>query len=363
MLSSPTGQVFHHCTQDQAIDTFYTWSNSEQWNPSRKGYEHEVHHNIDPKGFIYSTVESSPSDNNQVEEQGQKGKEKETKKQGPDPAKNEIVCIVSAIRYGEDQGWIGHYIASSKFRGRGYGLATFNKALDHLNHETRASIGLDGVMAQLENYRKSGFTQSAWLNERRNGSVTELVEKKERELAERISHNKVEGLVLLSDPNVDLEQLPGIEVKYCGMKRPQFVKKWVQFHANHPEENRVGVAFLSSDPTSTDPVTGKPLVLGYACVRPATSSYRVGPLYASSGEIAKILLVKLAVEVLQAEKQHPLGIPMVFDVDMPDKNPAAVELFNGLGWKNTFPCMRMWKGKVPEHDVNGVFGVTSLEVG
>ncbi|KAG0379752.1 hypothetical protein BGX24_011864 [Mortierella sp. AD032] len=360
MMASPTGQAFHYCTPDQAMDTYYAWANSEQWNPSRKGYENKLYHNIDPKGFIYSTVESSSSSNNQVQKQerDEKGKEK-----GPNSAKDEIVCIVSAIRYGEDQAWIGNYIASSKFRGRGYGLATFNKALEHLNHETRASIGLDAVMAQVETYRKSGFTESAWLNERRHGSVTKLVESQEHELAERISHNKVEGLVSLSDPNVDLEQLPGIEVKYSGLKRPQFAKDWAQFHADHPEENRVGVAFLSTDPSSVDPVTGKPLVLGYACVRPATSSYRVGPLYASTGEIAKYLLVKLAVEVLQAEKHNPLGIPLDFDIDMPDKNPFAVELFNGLGWKNTFPCLRMWKGKVPEHDINGVFGVTTLEVG
>ncbi|KAF9907032.1 hypothetical protein EC991_011336 [Linnemannia zychae] len=351
MLASSKGQVFHRYNAQDAKANFYSWSNSEHWNPGRNGHDIEVCHKVDPKAFIYSTVE--PSNDTQVTNEETAGV--------PYPAKDETVSIVSALRYGDDQAWIGYYIASPKYRGRGYGIATFNHALEHLNHETRASIGLDGVLAQVENYKKSGFTQSAWLNERRNGSAVTLVETQERELAEKISQNKVEGLVLLSDPRVDLEQLPGIEVRYTGLKRPDFAKDWARFHSEHPEEHRVGIAFLS--PSSVDPSSGKPLVLGYACVRPAVSSYRVGPLYASTGDIAKTLLVKLAVEVIQADKQNPLGIPLVFDVDMPDKNPAAVELFNGLGWKNTFPCLRMWKGKVPDHDVNGVFGVTTLEVG
>ncbi|KAF9129186.1 hypothetical protein BGX30_014048 [Mortierella sp. GBA39] len=302
MLTSPTGQVFHQADRDQAADHFFSWSSSEHWNPGHKGLDIGLLHSADPKGFFFSTVDP-PSATTTTTEQ-------------PHPAKDEVVSI---------------------------------------------SIGLDGVMAQVENYRKSGFTQSSWLNERRHGSAVDLVEKQERELADKISRNEVEGLVLLSDPQVDLNQLPGIEAKYCGLKRPQFVKDWALFHANHPEEHRVGVAILSSD--KKDEKSGKPLVLGYACVRPAISSYRVGPIYAVDGDVAKKLLVKLAVDVVSAEKLSPLGVPLMFDIDIPDKNPASVKIFDGLGWKNTFPCLRMWKGKIPDHDVNGVFGITTLEIG
>ncbi|KAF9538226.1 hypothetical protein EC957_007081 [Mortierella hygrophila] len=345
MLASPTGQVFHQADRDQAADHFFNWASSEHWNPGHKGLDIKLLHSADPKGFFFSTVDPPST----------------TSTEQPHPEKDEVVSIVSAVRYGEDQGWIGYYIASPKYRGRGYGIATWNRAIDHLNPNTRESIGLDGVLTQVENYRKSGFTQTSWLNERRNGSAVDLVEKQERELADKISRNEVEGLVLLSDPQVDLDQLPGIEAKYCGLKRPQFVKDWVLFHANHPEEHRVGVAILSSD--KKDEKSGKPLVLGYACVRPAISSYRVGPIYAVDGDVAKKLLVKLAVDVVSAEKLSPLGVPLMFDIDIPDKNPASVKMFDDFGWKNTFPCLRMWKGKIPDHDVNGVFGVTTLEIG
>ncbi|KAG0211010.1 hypothetical protein BGX33_004565 [Mortierella sp. NVP41] len=353
MLASPSGLVINTCNRDQAIDTFYTWAHSEHWNPSHKGLDIEVCHNADPKGFFYGTVDPSSSlpNNNNNDNNDDK----------PQPAKDEIVSVISAVRYGDDQGWIGWYIADSKYRGRGYGLATFNNALEHLNHSTRESIGLDGVLAQVHNYKKSGFTQSSWCNERRHGPIQQLIETQERELADRIAKDQVEGLVLLSDPRVDIEQLPGIEVRSVGLKRPQFVKHWAHFHADHPEKHRVGVAFVSPD--KKDEKTGKPLILGYACVRPAVSSYRVGPLYAADTEIAKRLLVKLAYEVVQAEKQSPLGVPLNFDIDVPDQNLAAIEYFNGLGWNNTFSCLRMWKGKVPPSNVDTVYGVTTLEVG
>ncbi len=53
-----------------------------------------------------------------------------------------------------DFGFIGLYIVRPEYRGRGYGLAIFNEAMRYL--EDRC-VGLDGVIAQQENYRRSGF--------------------------------------------------------------------------------------------------------------------------------------------------------------------------------------------------------------
>ncbi|KAF8925993.1 hypothetical protein EDD21DRAFT_131854 [Dissophora ornata] len=330
-----SGLTLDRCTQHQAFDIFYTWSIQEHWNPGSKGEDIlDVFYKIDPQGFFYGKILN-----------------KET-------LREEIVSIVSGVRYGEDQAWVGFYIVSPNHRGHGYGIASFHKALEHVGHN-RLSVGLDGVMAQVENYKKSGFTSIAWQNERRNGSARELVEVQERELADQILKGTVPGLVHLSDAQVDLEQLPLIEQKYSGLKRPQFVKDWALFHTHHPEQHRFGVAVLGEEGQKN----GKPVVLGYACVRPAESSYRVGPLYASTPEVAKQLLVKLAFEVVQAEKQKPYNIPLQFDVDIPNSNKEAAKLFDGLGWNDTFPSMRMWKGKVPEHDVNGVYAVSTLEVG
>ena len=50
--------------------------------------------------------------------------------------------------------FLGFYIVRPDLRGRGYGLRIWNAAVEHAGDRT---IGLDGVVAQQDNYRKSGF--------------------------------------------------------------------------------------------------------------------------------------------------------------------------------------------------------------
>ncbi|KAF9438068.1 hypothetical protein BGZ76_009940 [Entomortierella beljakovae] len=331
--------VFEHVSNEKAGELYYSWANSEHWNPSTKGQDvKEVYHKIDSQGFIVGKITN-------------------------EDGKEETVAIISAVRYGTDQAWIGFYISNPNHRGRGYGLATFNKALEYIGHD-RPSVGLDGVMAQVPNYQKSGFNGVGWLNERRHGDIVALVEGPEQALAGRIARHEIPGLVPLSDDQVDFDQLAGIEKRYTGLDRPGFSKDWGLFHTGDAalKEHRFGAVVLSTD-GSKDGKSGKPVIQGYACVRPAESSYRVGPLYADTPEIAKQLLVKLAYDVIQAEKQSPFGVPLKFDVDIPTTNEETVKLFNGLGWNDTFPCLRMWKGKVPEHDIRGAYGIATLEVG
>ncbi|KAG0336999.1 hypothetical protein BG000_005933, partial [Podila horticola] len=283
---------------DQAAAIFFSWANAEHWNPTAQGADlREVYFPLDPGAFFAGSVVSPTGE-------------------------SKIVSILSGVRFGE-QAWVGFYIVDPAERGHGYGLKTFQHVLDiHLGDSSRTSIGLDGVMAQVSNYRKSGFTNVGWQNERRHG---------------------------------DLAQLAAMEAQYSGLKRPEFMHRWVQFHLGVQEtEHRFSTAVLGED--------GK-TVLGYGCIRPAQTSYRVGPIYASSTEVAKQILVKLAIDVVETERSHPLGIPLEVDIDVPNTNKHAVELFDGLGWKDTFSSLRMWKGPIPEHDVNGVFGVATLEVG
>ncbi|KAG0379750.1 hypothetical protein BGX24_011862 [Mortierella sp. AD032] len=343
------------------------------WNPGQKAAMRQVMLKTDPGAYFYGRLDDHPSlfslginngttTRDSSDDEDDNLKIQEVKEEKPLALEDDrsIVSMISAIRFGEDQAWLSYYITEEKYRGCGYGLATFNRALEHVGH-SRKSVGLNAVFAQVENYRKSGFTKSSWTNERRRGSARDVVEVQERELADRIGKNQVEGLVLLSDPRVDWEQLPAMEKRYAGFNRPEFVKDWVRYHANYPEHHRVGVAFLSPD--KTDPITGKPLVLGYACARPAVVSYRIGPLYATDGEVARNLLVKLSAEVVAAEIKSPLGVPLIFDIDIVQQNEAAMSLFDKVGWPNVISSLRMWKGEVPPYDASGVFGISTAEAG
>ncbi|KAG0085614.1 hypothetical protein BGZ93_000545 [Podila epicladia] len=318
-------------SRDHAAAIFFNWANSEQWNPTAQGADlGDVYFPLDSGAFFAGIVIS------------------------PTTGESKIVSILSGVRFGAEQAWVGFYIVDPAQRGHGYGLKTFEHVLSkHLGDSGITSVGLDGVMAQVSNYRKSGFTNVGWQNERRHGDLVKLVEVQEAALADKIRNGGVSGLRDLA--TVDEAQLAAMEVRYSGLKRPEFVRRWVQFHSGVQEtKHRFNTALLAED--------GK-TVLGYGCIRPAQTSYRIGPIYASSTEVAKQILVKLAIDVVEVEKRHPLGVPLEIDIDVPNTNKHAVELFDGLGWKDTFPSLRMWKGPVPEHDVSGVFGVASLEVG
>ncbi|KAG0271445.1 hypothetical protein BGZ95_000733 [Linnemannia exigua] len=383
---SPPGLVVRQCKGTEAVDLFYNWAARVGWNPGQKAGIRDVLLKTDPGAYFYGQIDPScviPDEEPETSASGNSNKSSATEKQSQEQTQEPkqeleeskvkvvalsedptVISVISAIRYGDEQAWIGCYITDPKYRGRGYGIVTFNRALQHVlyNSPHRKSVGLNAVFSQVDNYRKTGFTKSSWVNERRRGCVRELVEVKERELAERIGAEEEEGLVMLSDPRVDWEQLPAMEEKYTGFKRAECVKDWVRFHANHPEHHRVGVAFLSPD--KFDPLTGKPLVLGYACVRPGLTSYRAGPLYATTSSIAKRLLVKLAVHVLDAHNRNPsMDVPLIIDIDIPDQNRDSVEMFDGIGWKNTMSTLRMWRGDVPPYDVSGCFGISTLENG
>jgi GNAT superfamily N-acetyltransferase len=65
----------------------------------------------------------------------------------------ERIGCISAVSYGSF-GFIGLYIVKEEYRKKGYGIVLWERAMNRLEG---CSIGLDGVVAQQENYKKSGF--------------------------------------------------------------------------------------------------------------------------------------------------------------------------------------------------------------
>src|SRR3977135_2845378 len=75
-----------------------------------------------------------------------------------------VVCI-SVVKYGQGLGFLGFYIARPTVRGKGYGMKVWRAGMARLEGR---NVGLDGVVAQQANYRKSGF-RNAWNNVRHEG--------------------------------------------------------------------------------------------------------------------------------------------------------------------------------------------------
>src|SRR5215470_12171283 len=117
------------------ISIAVNWAAAEGWSPGLA--DATCFAAVDPEGFLIGELDGAP------------------------------VATISCVNYDESFAFLGFYIVRKDLRGRGYGLHIWNAAIAHAG---RRVIGLDGVVAQQENYRKSGF-ELAYANVRFSGTV------------------------------------------------------------------------------------------------------------------------------------------------------------------------------------------------
>src|SRR5262245_45601823 len=102
------------------LDLALEWAAQEGWNPGLA--DADCFDAADPEGFLIGSVGGEP-----------------------------IGCI-SVVRYGGNFGFLGFYIVKPERRGQGYGLSLWHAGMARLHDRV---VGLDGVIAQQENYRRS----------------------------------------------------------------------------------------------------------------------------------------------------------------------------------------------------------------
>jgi GNAT superfamily N-acetyltransferase len=268
------------------METIRAWADEEGWNPGDSDrFAFAV---ADPEGFLVGRLDGEP------------------------------VACVSAVRYGTDFGFIGFYIARPEVRGQGYGIRLWNAATERLRGRL---VGLDGVVAQQDNYRKSGF-RHAWNNVRYEGVPG--------------AADGAAGAGIVEAASLPFARLAAYDRRFFPAPRDAFLSAWTGL------PGRTALAAVRD---------GR--IVGLGVIRPCSGASRIGPLYAETPAVAAALLGSLA-------RHAPDG---VVSVDAPDANPAAGELFAGLGLVPVFEAARMYTGPAPELDLAGMFGVTSLELG
>src|SRR5262249_33540377 len=114
------------------------WAADEGWNPGLG--DGACFATVDREGFLIGEVEGAAA------------------------------ATISCLNYDERFAFLGFYIVRPDLRGRGYGLRIWNAAIAHAGART---VGLDGVVAQQDNYRKSGF-RLAYANIRYGGTIGPL---------------------------------------------------------------------------------------------------------------------------------------------------------------------------------------------
>lgn len=225
-----------------------------------------------------------------------------------------IGCI-SSVAYDANYGFLGLYIVVPEYRGRGYGLKLWNQAI---SYQGKRSIGLDGVVAQQDNYKKSGF-QFFYNNIRYGGKV-----------------KGIESRELVPINETSFQAIIGFDESIFGANRSPFLKAWFQM------PNSWGYAKKVSNKLT-----------GYGWIRKCYKGYKIGPLYANDQETAREIFLSLAARSNNSE---------VF-LDVPEPNNDAVNLAEEYAMKAIFETARMYKGIPPKQNVKKVFGVSTFELG
>jgi len=228
------------------------------------------------------------------------------------------VACISAVSYEKKFGFIGFYIVAHGYRKKGYGIQLWNAAIQKLKSH---NIGLDGVLAQQHNYKKSGF-KFAYSNIRYEWkNVRQRFDKRS----------------LFDGATFPFERIYEYDRKFFPADREEFLKHWLSM-----PESFSTVHMMHNE------------VLGYGVVRKCRVGYKVGPLFANDAATAENIFLNLAD---QLEEKTPIFL------DVPEVNLKAMELAKKFGMKNVFGSARMYTGEFPDISVDRTYGVTTFELG
>ncbi len=267
------------------IDIAVDWASREGWNPGL--YDAQCFYQADKEGFLIGLLNNKP------------------------------IATISAVRYGDSFGFIGFYIVKEGYRGQGYGIQIWNEALKHLSGR---NVGLDGVVAQQNNYQKSGF-KLAYSNIRYEGISQQLP----------VNPNVID-LASFSP-----ETINQYDYLFFPDDRSAFLKSWLI----QPENKVLGI--VKND-----------RLLGYGMIRVCQTGYKIGPLFADNLTVAEDIFIGL---ISAVKPKQPIYL------DIPEVNPDAKTLVAKYGLKMVFETARMYNQEIPDLPVNQIFGVTTFELG
>jgi ribosomal protein S18 acetylase RimI-like enzyme len=262
----------------------------EGWNPGL----HDAHcfAEADPNGFLIAEVDGK------------------------------LAGCLSAVSYDGRFGFIGLYIVVPELRGRGIGWRMWTQGMQRLAGHL---VGLDGVVAQQDNYRKSGF-ELAWRNVRYAGTA-------------RHGESSMDAGAAIVVPlaDVDFRAVCADDRRVFSAPRERFLRAWVG----------------TPDAAALACVDGGRLA-GWGVIRRCREGHKIGPLVADTKAVASLLYSTLCGRV-------PDGDAVYLDVPLP--NAEAVALAESYGMRGVFETARMYTGAAPKYELERVFGVTSFELG
>jgi GNAT superfamily N-acetyltransferase len=261
------------------------WAAAEGWNPGLD--DDACFASADPDGFLIGDLDGAPA------------------------------ATISCVNYGASFAFLGFYIVREDLRGRGYALQMWDAAIARAAPRV---IGLDGVVAQQKNYRKSGF-KLAYANIRYGGTAA-------------LSCATPPGITALTE--LPLAMIEASDAAVFPAPRGAFLRGWIS------SPRHIGSALVRD---------GR--LAGWGVIRPCRNGHKIGPLVGDD---------RAAAEAVLSELLPSAGRGEIF-LDVPTINQDAIALARDLGLAPTFETARMYTGPIPPLRLERLFGVTTFELG
>ena len=221
------------------ISVAVEWAAAEGWNPGLA--DAACFATVDPHGFLVGELDGAPA------------------------------ATISCVNYGPSFSFLGFYIVRQDLRGHGYGVRMWNAAIAHAGPRV---IGLDGVIAQQQNYARTGF-KLAYANIRYGGTACGLYPRR----ADVVAIGEVPfAAVEASDAAV----FPAL--------RSAFLRAWID------SPGHVGRAIVRN---------GR--LAAWGVIRPCRRGYKIGPLVAEDCPAAEA--VASALMTATSAKEFFLDVP------------------------------------------------------
>lgn len=274
------------------FSTAVDWAAAEGWNPGLDDLD--GFHATDPNGFIMGFMNGTP------------------------------VSSISVVKYAGGFGFLGFYIVHPAHRGSGFGIATWNAGMAYLSDSI---VGLDGVVDQQDNYRKSGFVLAG--RNVRHAGVPGSLEAVATDCQVRAINTN------------ELAAVTDYDARHFAVRRNAFIGEWVS-----PQDGRTQrhsrIAIRDGE------------IAGIVTARACRTGYKIGPLFAEDENTAAVLFDAIV-------KTLPENCEVALDT--PNDNPAAVALATRAGLKPVFETARMYCGTDPALPLHKIYGVTTFELG
>ena len=268
------------------LDVMIEWAAEEGWNPGLG--DAGPFWAADPDGYWVAEAEDGP------------------------------IAAVSLVRYNDSYAFLGFFITRPDHRGQGIGRQLWQQAMSAAD---RRIVGLDGVVAQQDNYRRSGFVY-AHANIR-YGGVIDVVEPP--------------GADLLEVAPVHMSLLTDYDRRFVPARREVFLREWLK-----SSDGRRSVVLLRDG-----------AVAAYGTIRACRNGFKVGPLFSDTETGADVVFRKLAAGVNGSEVY----------LDVPEPNASAKALCDRYNLKPVFETARMYRGPDPGLPLARIYGITTFELG